>query len=405
MDDERMIRVGITHGDMNGVGYEVILKSLADDRITELCTPVIFGSAKVAQKCRAELNIEGFEFAPVASAAEAADGRVNLVDIDCDDAAIAPGRSTPESGSAAVKALEEAAVALEQGDIDVLVTAPICKETANSDNFRFPGHTEYLQERLGNGARSLMILFDSSIRVALVTTHLPLSKVAAAVTREAVVNTVKAFNSSLRRDFSIGRPRIAVLSLNPHCGDGGLLGDEELNEIIPAIEECCREGIMAFGPFAADGFFSSGAFNSYDGVVACYHDQGLAPFKALAGVAGVNFTAGLPIIRTSPDHGTAFDIAWKGVADPTSMREAIYRAIDIFRSREREDEASADPLKLQPLERSSRERPNRRERPSRDNADAQEEMEQPRGDARPEEDSRTADSDPQTSPLEESNEF
>lgn len=351
---DRIVRVGITHGDINGVGYEIILKALANELFTEICTPVIFGSQKLAEKCRRDLGIEDFNYTVVQDAADAQDGRVNLVDIGADFARLTPGESSPEAGRAAVLSLEAAAAALESGDIDVMVTAPICKETTNSEEFHFPGHTEYLQERLGNGAKSLMILFDDNVRIALVTTHLPISEIPRAITKDAVVNTIKALDESLKLDFSVNGPKIAVLSLNPHCGDGGLLGTEEQTEIIPAIQECNEAGILSFGPFAADGFFSSGAFRKFDGVVACYHDQGLAPFKALAGEKGVNFTAGLPFVRTSPDHGTAFDIAWKGEADPTSMREAIYRAIDIFRSRIRNLEAAADPLKISPNERPER---------------------------------------------------
>lgn len=358
--DDRLIRVGITHGDINGVGYEIILKALADERITELCTPVIFGCSRLADKCRDDFEIEEFQSVSVDGASDIVDGKVNIVDIGCENIRLTPGVSSPEAGQAAVKALEMASAAIEAGDIDVIVTAPICKETTNSETFHFPGHTEYLQERLGNGSRSLMILFDDNLRIALVTTHLPISGVAEAVTCEAVSEAIMAFNASLRLDFSIFRPKIAVLSLNPHCGDGGLLGNEEKDEIIPAIEKCSQAGVLAFGPFAADGFFSSGAYGKFDGVLACYHDQGLAPFKALAGEHGVNFTAGLPVVRTSPDHGTAFDIAWQGVADPTSMREAIYKAIDIFRSRKRAEEASANPLPAG--DRPGRDRQQRKER-------------------------------------------
>ena len=341
---EEKVRVGITHGDINGVGYEIILKAIGDEGFTEICTPIIFGSPRLVDKCRRDLNMEGFKYRKVKYAAEADDGEISVVDVNRDNVRLTPGITSPEAGEAAVAALEAAAQALEDGVIDVLVTAPICKESTNSPEFNFPGHTEYLQERLGKGAKSLMILFDDNVRIALVTTHLPISKVAEAITEEKVEATIRALSDSLKMDFMISRPKIAVLSLNPHCGDGGLLGGEENDVIIPAIEKSCKEGIFAFGPFAADGFFSSGAFRKYDGVVAMYHDQGLAPFKALAGENGVNFTAGLPFVRTSPDHGTAFDIAWQGEADPTSMRQAIYRAIDIYRSRCRYEEARENPL-------------------------------------------------------------
>ncbi|MDE6578005.1 MAG: 4-hydroxythreonine-4-phosphate dehydrogenase PdxA, partial [Muribaculaceae bacterium] len=241
--------------------------------------------------------------------------------------------------------LEMAVNALQDGAVDVLVTAPICKENVQGEGFNFPGHTEFLENRIGDGAKVRMILFDDFVRVALVSTHLPISKVAAAVTPESVRDAIDSLNISLKRDFGIVRPRIAVLSLNPHAGDGGLLGSEEKEIISPVIEACREDGIIVFGPFAADGFFALGDYRKFDGIVAMYHDQGLAPFKTLAGERGVNFTAGLPFVRTSPDHGTAFPIAWKGMADATSMREAIYKAIDIFRRREIYDEASANPLR------------------------------------------------------------
>lgn len=363
------VRVGITHGDINGVGYEVILKALADERIVELCTPVIFGSHGLVAKCRKDLGIEDFSFRQVATPEEIIDSEINLIDIPLGGAQLTPGVTSPLAGKIAVAALEAACQALIEGYIDVLVTAPLCKESVNSDEFNFPGHTEYLQHRIGGGAKSLMILCNDTLRVALVTTHLPIARVPEAITVESVSATVRALDKSLKDDFSIYRPTIAVLSLNPHCGDGGLLGDEEKTKIAPAIERCVEEGILAFGPFAADGFFSAGAFKKYDGIVAMYHDQGLAPFKTLAGESGVNFTAGLPYVRTSPDHGTAFDIAWKGVADPQSMREAIYKAIDIFHNRVHNAEAARNPLFRNVVERPDKkggdgaEKPNRHDKP------------------------------------------
>lgn len=341
----KQIRVGITHGDINGVGYEVIVKALGNEMITELCTPVIFGYHQLAEKARRQFGIEEMRLGKAASAPNAQDGRINVVDIGQNVPEIEPGQPTEVSGRAAVAALEMAVAALRNGDIDVLVTAPISKEAVQSDQFHFPGHTEYLEERIGEGLKARMILFDDNVRVALVSTHLPVKDVAAAVTRESVAAAITSLDSSLRRDFGISRPRIAVLSLNPHAGDGGLLGSEEKEMIIPAIEECREKGTLCFGPFASDGFFGMGDYRKFDGIVAMYHDQGLAPFKTLAGERGVNFTAGLPYVRTSPDHGTAYSIAWQGVADPTSMREAIYAAIDIFRRRARFDEPLANPLR------------------------------------------------------------
>lgn len=347
----KKIRVGITQGDCNGVGPEIILKSLAHPSVTDLFTPVVFADWRVMEQAAAIPGIEAPQMHRVAGAAAAADGKINIVDLRLDRLKVTPGRPTPESGAGAVAALEAAMTALGLGEIDVLVTAPISKEAVQSDAFRFPGHTEYLASKAGEGHKAQMILFDDHVRVALVTTHLPLADIPQAITRERVAGAVKNFNRTLREDFGIERPKIAVLSLNPHCGDGGLLGTEEKEVITPAIDDCIADGILAFGPFAADGFFGTGAYTGFDGVLAMYHDQGLGAFKALARQNGVNFTAGLPFVRTSPDHGTAFDIAWSGTADPVSMREAIYKAVDIFRTRERYRQASANPLRHQAAER------------------------------------------------------
>lgn len=349
------IKVGITHGDINGIGYEVTLGALADETMLELCTPVIFGFHSVAEKCRRQLQLEDMRLYKTRNAASALPGRISVVEVSDTVPEHTPGNPTPESGKAAVDALRMAVEALRQGDIDVLVTAPISKEAVQSDDFKFPGHTEFLESVAGEGYKARMILFDDNIRVALVSTHLPVSGIAGSVTRESVDAAIMSLSDSLRRDFGFGRPRIAVLSLNPHAGDGGLLGNEENDIIAPAIAGAREKGILAFGPYAADGFFGSGDYSHFDGIVAMYHDQGLAPFKALAGDHGVNFTAGLPFVRTSPDHGTAFGIAWKGEADPTSMREAIYKAIDIYRRRSRFDEMSAHPLRKTIMEKPDRE--------------------------------------------------
>ena len=341
----QQIKVGITHGDINGVGYEVTLGALADETMTELCTPVIFGHHALAEKCRRMLGLEDMRLHRVQSAAHAQHGCVNIVEVAQELPELTPGKATEASGKSAVAALEAAVAALKSGDIDVLVTAPISKEAVQGDGFSFAGHTEYLEDRIGDGAKARMILFDDYVRVALVSTHLPISKVAAAVTPQVLDEAIRSLHRSLVRDFAFDRPRIAVLSLNPHAGDGGLLGTEENDIIAPAVACAMGKGILAFGPFAADGFFGTGAYRKFDGILAMYHDQGLAPFKTLAGERGVNFTAGLPYVRTSPEHGTAFDIAWKGMADPTSMREAIYKAIDIFRRRAAYEEASSNPLK------------------------------------------------------------
>ena len=346
-EESGKIRIGITHGDFNGVGYEVIIKSLAHRDICELFTPVIFGSAALASKTAAMLKTDDFKFVQIESTADIQDGKINLVDVVGADVKQTPGTPSKEAGMAAVKALEAASEAIEEGDIDLLVTAPIDKKSVHGDDFKFPGHTEYLEDRfVVEGGKALMIMADERLKVALVTTHLPLSEVPAHITKENVVRAIKDFNMALKMDFGFERPKIAVLSLNPHCGDSGVLGNEEIEFIKPAIEACGGEGILAFGPLAADGLFGSGAYLNYDGVLAMYHDQGLAPFKALARAAGVNFTAGLDIIRTSPAHGTAYDRAGRGVADETSMKEAIYMAVDIARRRATYLDASENPLEI-----------------------------------------------------------
>ncbi|MCM1368778.1 MAG: 4-hydroxythreonine-4-phosphate dehydrogenase PdxA [Candidatus Amulumruptor caecigallinarius] len=346
-------RVGITHGDFNGIGYEVLLKAVCAEGICDLFTPVIFGDWRIIEYARKNLLPDMPQMQRIRDASEVKDGRINVVDLRIQDVDITPGKPTQASGKAAVASLEAAVDAVNGGMVDVIVTAPICKEACQSESFHFPGHTEYLEAHAGEDCKAQMILFSDSLRVALVTTHLPVSEISGAITKEKVVDSIKRLAGTLVSDFSIERPKIAVLSLNPHNGDGGLLGNEEKDVIEPAVAESESDRVMAFGPYAADGFFGSGMYKQFDGILAMYHDQGLAPFKALAGERGVNFTAGLPFVRTSPDHGTAFDIAWKGKADPTSMREAIYRAIDIWRNRSVYRRASRNPLRKAKLERTA----------------------------------------------------
>lgn len=341
------IRVGITHGDFNGIGYEVIIKALDEEGIFDLFTPVIFGSPEILNQIRKDLGTETFRFAPMRKVSDAQAGRVNVVDVCPRGMELTPGHPSQEAGEAAVAALEAACKALENGDIDLLVTAPINKKTVFSDSFPFPGHTEFLAQRLAEDSKNAtMILFDDDIRVALVTTHMALRDVPSAIKKDAVKNTIINLNAALKQDFRMDKPRIAVLSLNPHNGDNGLLGDEEIKEISPAIAECVAEGVLAFGPFAADGFFGTKDYLKYDGIVAMYHDQGLAPFKALAREYGVNYTAGLKYVRTSPDHGTGYNIAGRYEADPTSMRQAIYQGIDLARNREKYLELTSNPLPI-----------------------------------------------------------
>lgn len=344
--EENKIRIGITQGDINGVGYEVILKTFAEPLMFELCTPVVYGSPKVAAYHRKSLDLPT-NFSIVSSASEAADGRLNVVNCTNDEVKVEFSKADPEAGKAALDALEKAIDEYRNGLVDVIVTAPINKHTIHSEQFAFPGHTEYIEQRLGDGGKALMILMKDDFRVALVTGHIPVSQIASTLTKDLIKEKLTIFNRSLKQDFGISAPRIAVFSLNPHAGDGGLLGTEEEEIIIPALKEMNAQGVLCYGPYPADGFMGSGNFIHFDGILAMYHDQGLAPFKALAMDAGVNFTAGLPVVRTSPAHGTAYDIAGKGIASEDSFRQAIYVAIDVFRNRQREKAASSNPLRKQ----------------------------------------------------------
>ena len=318
MEDNK-IKVGITQGDINGVGYEVILKAFSDPVMLELCTPVIYGSPKVAAYHRKSLDLPT-NFSIVSSAAEAAYNRLSVVNCTDDEVKVEFSKADPEAGKAALGALERAIEEYKEGLIDVIVTAPINKHTIQSETFAFPGHTEYIEERLGNGAKSLMILMKDDFRVALVTGHIPVSQIASTITKELIEEKLAIFNQSLKQEEEI---------------------------IIPALKEMSARGILCYGPYPADGFMGSGNFTHFDGVLAMYHDQGLAPFKALAMDEGVNYTAGLPVIRTSPAHGTAYDIAGKGLASEDSFRQAIYVAIDVFRNRLRDKAAHANPLRKQ----------------------------------------------------------
>lgn len=348
---ENKFKIGITQGDTNGIGWEIILKALADPRMTELFTPVVYGSPKAAAYYRNTVaEIEAFSFNPVASVAEARRGKANLV--ACGETAdIAPGKPTPEAGRAAVEALCAAMRDLKAGHLDALVTAPFDKETVQADDFRYTGHTEYLAAELEGEA--MMILCSDVLRVGLVTKHIPVSEIARNITKERIVRDLNTLRRALIEDFGIVEPRIAVMALNPHAGDGGLLGREEQEIIRPAIVEAFSKGVLAFGPFAADGLFAGGGYAKYDGILAMYHDQGLAPFKSLS-PDGVNFTAGLSAVRTSPDHGTAFDIAGKDKADPQSMRNAIYAAIDIAEHRRAWAEWTRNPLQRAERDRGGR---------------------------------------------------
>ena len=339
------IKLGISHGDINGVSYEIIIKSLLDNRINEMCTPIIYGSPKVAGYHRKALDIQGFNLTHIKTAEEANPKRVSIINCISDDIRVELGKSTEMAGQASYQALERSVTDIKNNKVDVLVTAPINKHNIQSGDFNFPGHTEYLQESFGS-EEVLMLMVSESMKVGTVTGHLPLSKVSEAITTETIITKLRILNKSLKEDFAIRKPRIAVLGLNPHAGDNGLLGSEENEIIIPAIETVRKEGILALGPFAADGLFGTSFVKKFDAVLAMYHDQGLAPFKALAFDTGVNYTAGLPIIRTSPAHGTAYELAGKNEASPESFRAAMFLAIDIYRNRKQHNEHTSNPLKV-----------------------------------------------------------
>ncbi len=338
------IKVGITHGDINGIGYEIIFKALSDMRMFEICTPIIYGSSKIAAYHRKTLNINNFSLNNIKTANEAHPKRANIINCVDDNVRVELGKETKMGGEAAYAALDAAVKDLKENKIDVLITAPIHKKNIQSDHFKFPGHTEYLESEFKSDG-SLMLLISDVMRVGVVTGHIPVKDVAASLTQEKIIKKLQILNKSLLEDFRIRKPKIAVLGLNPHAGDNGLIGKEELDIIIPAVNKAKDMNIMAFGPYPADGFFGSSNINKFDAILAMYHDQGLIPFKTIAFDQGVNFTAGLPIVRTSPDHGTAFEIAGQGKANEESFRQAIYSAIDIFNNRDEYKELSKNPLK------------------------------------------------------------
>lgn len=325
--------VGITQGDGNGIGYEVIIKALADPRILDSFIPVIYGSSKIFGFYKKTLHeIDQLDTNVINSARDAHAKRINIVNCLPDNVYVEPGQPTPESAKSAMKSLEAAVEDIKKGFIDVLVTAPINKRAMTSEGFGYTGHTEYLQNAFGVKDVT-MFMVSANLKVGVVTGHIPVKDIPSSITKEKIVSKLSLMNDSLKRDFRVHSPRIAVLSLNPHCGDGGLLGDEEARIIVPAIKEAREKGIEAYGPFSPDGFFGLGHYSNYDATLAMYHDQGLAPFKAIAFEDGVNYTAGLPIVRTSPDHGTSYDIAGRDLADPLSMRAAMYTAVDLLKNR------------------------------------------------------------------------
>ncbi len=349
---EQKLKIGITQGDTNGIGWELILKIFSDQRITELCTPVVYGSLKCAEFYKKGLReIENFKFNVVSSAREAQAGKVNLVECGDKNIEIQVGVATPQAGKAAVDALTSAVAELKSGVLDAIVTAPFNKESVQSAEFSHTGHTEYMNSQFEG--EDMMMMCSDLLRVGLVTKHMPLKDVSSVITKEMIIKDLHHLRQTLIKDFSIVEPKIGVMSLNPHMGDGGLLGDEEQTIIEPAIKEAYSQGVMAFGTYAADGLFANGGYKKFDAILAMYHDQGLIPFKTLS-PEGVNFTAGLTAVRTSPDHGVAYDIAGKGIADTQSMRSALYMAIDIVASRRRYAKMSMSPLQRAEREKSHR---------------------------------------------------
>jgi len=342
MDKANKIIVGISVGDINGIGIEIILKTFEDKRMLDFCTPVLFASNKLIsyhkKALRLNTNIHG-----ITSLDKLVHGKVNLLNSWKEEVKIDLGKITEDGGKFALKSLQAAVGALKKNQIDLIITAPINKENIQSEEFKFPGHTEYLEENFDG--KSLMILMTDELRIGLITGHIPVSKVAETITPELIKSKVETMYTSLQQDFNISKPKIAVLGLNPHCGDNGIIGTEDDEIIRPTIIEIKESGKLVFGPYAADGFFGSKTYEQFDGVLAMYHDQGLAPFKALSFGNGVNFTAGLSKVRTSPDHGTGFDIAGKNKANPMSFKEALSTSLQIFKNRKEYQELTKNALK------------------------------------------------------------
>ena len=344
------VRVGISQGDINGIGLEVIIKTFVDPAMEELCTPILFSSQKTVSFHRKTLGIEDFSFHPIKDYEQIQPKKPSLMNLYDDEINFELGKSTAIGGKYALMSLVAACDALEANAIDVLVTAPIDKHGIYSDAFPYKGHTEYLDKRFGAGnGNALMLMVGDTVKVAVVTGHIPVEQVAAALSTEKILQKIKLLNESLIKDFGIRKPKIAVLGLNPHAGDNGTIGSEEQSLILPAIQKAREQNILAVGPFAADGFFGNASFTQFDAVLAMYHDQGLIPFKTIAFNDGINFTAGLSVVRTSPDHGTAYDIAGKNMASEVSFRKSIYTAIDIFRKRNEYKQLSENPLKVNPM--------------------------------------------------------
>ncbi|HET6242965.1 MAG: 4-hydroxythreonine-4-phosphate dehydrogenase PdxA [Bacteroidetes bacterium] len=342
------LKVGITVGDINGIGIEVIIKTFMDPRMLQVCNPIIYGSAKVIAEHKKMLGATDFNYSIINNPEQANGKQVQVINCWEEDVFLEIGKSTATGGKYALLSLEAATSDIKNGKIDLLVTAPIDKNNIQSDQFKFPGHTEYLAQQF-EAKDCLMLLVSDNLRVGVVTGHIALSKISSLLSSELILKKLKILSKSLQEDFGIRKPQIAVLGLNPHAGDNGLLGNEEERIIIPALRKAKENSIMAIGPYSADGFFGSGNFKKFDAVLAMYHDQGLIPFKTISFGSGVNFTAGLPIIRTSPDHGTGFDIAGKNQASEDSFRNAIYAACDIYERKKNYKEVYINPLKISHL--------------------------------------------------------
>ena len=341
MEKSKKIIVGISIGDTNGIGIEVILKTFEDKRMLDFCTPVLFGALKTVSFHKKKLQIDTHLHA-INSIDQLDHNKVNLLNIWKEEIPLELGKATEASGKYAYKSLEVAVQHLKESKVDILLTAPINKENIQSDTFDFPGHTEYLESRLEG--ESLMILISDTLRVGLITGHIPISQVSEQIQPELIKKKVHLLHKSLQEDFGISKPKIAVLGLNPHCGDKGVIGKEDDQIIRPTIKEIQKSGKIVYGPYAADGFFGSNSYKQFDGILAMYHDQGLAPFKALSFGTGVNFTAGLSKIRTSPDHGTAFEIAGNNEANPASFKEALFTGLEIYSKRKEHKKLTHNPL-------------------------------------------------------------
>lgn len=344
MSEGRKPVIGISCGDLNGIGMEVIMKTFSHPDIFDICTPVVFASSKVASYHRKALNMEDFDFHIINDISASKEGKPNLLNAWKEEVILDLGKLSPVVGGYALKSLDQVCAALESGSIDAMLTAPIHKESIQSDDFRFAGHTDYLEARFKG--KATMLLVSGELRMALATVHIPIKEVSSRISEELILERLNGLNKTLNQDFLRKKAKIAVLALNPHGGDGGVIGHEDDAVVGPAIQKAFDQGIMAFGPFPADSFFGSGRYKDFDAVLAMYHDQGLIPFKTLAFGQGVNFSSGLDIIRTSPDHGTGFDIAGKGIADESSFRQALFLAVDLVRNRSLSREISANPLAI-----------------------------------------------------------